>query len=265
MSALTITIVQAELYWHRPADNLAQFEETITALDTQSDIVVLPEMFTTGFTMDAAANAEPMDGASVDWMRHMAAESGAAVCGSLIIRDGKHYYNRFVFVRPDGSLQHYDKRHLFRLADEQRHYSAGKDLVSIEWLGWRIRPMICYDLRFPVWSRNCNSYDLMLYVANWPSRRHLAWETLLRARAIENLAYVAGVNRSGVDGNDLPYAGGSAVIDYLGNELVSLRERTGAASATLDLQELMAFRDKFAFHEDADDFELSDRAPPGAA
>lgn len=260
MSTLTVTIIQAELHWHRAADNLTKFGKAISRLQMPTDIIVLPEMFTTGFTMDAESNAEDMGGRSVTWMRQMADEANAAICGSLIISEQKHYYNRFVFMKPDGSLLHYDKRHLFRLADEQLHYSPGNDRVTIRWKGWRICPMICYDLRFPVWSRNCDDYDLLLYVANWPSRRHLAWETLLRARAIENLAYVAGVNRTGSDGNGVPYSGGSAVIDYLGNEQASLGDRIGAADTTLDLAELKRFRDRFAFHKDADRFSIENTA-----
>jgi len=264
MSALNITIVQAELHWHSAAENLAQFEAVIAALESSTDVIVLPEMFTTGFTMDAAGNAEEMDGRSVNWMRQVSAESSAAVCGSLIIRERSRFYNRFIFMKPDGSFDYYDKRHLFRLANEQQHYSPGSELITIQWQGFRIRPMVCYDLRFPVWSRNRDGYDLLIYVANWPSRRHLAWETLLRARAIENLAYVAGVNRTGADGNDLPYSGGSAIIDYLGNELASLANQVGTADVTLDLEELRDFRVKFAFDKDADPFSLDRVAMPAA-
>ena len=190
-------------------------------------------------------------------MRKTAAGIGAAVCGSLIIADGGRYYNRFYCVRSDGSHISYDKRHLFRLANEQQHYAEGHQQVTFELNGFRICPMICYDLRFPVWSRNRDNYDLLLYVANWPGARHHAWQTLLRARAIENLSYLAGVNRVGVDGNDLPYAGGSAVIDYLGHDLADLGESEGAATASLDLDQLRSFREHFAFHEDADDFTIS--------
>lgn len=256
MSALNVTIVQAELAWHRPAENLGLFAGAISSLEHATDVVILPEMFTTGFTMDAVAHAEDMDGPAVSWMRQMAAEVDAAVCGSLIIREQECYFNRFIFMRPDGTLAKYDKRHLFRLADEQHHYTAGNELTTIDWRGWRIRPMVCYDLRFPVWSRNNDDYDLLLYVANWPSRRHLAWDTLLRARAIENLTYVAGVNRTGIDGNNLPYAGGSVIADYLGNDLATLADRVGTADATLDLGKLGKFRERFAFQKDADSFVL---------
>ena len=186
----------------------------------------------------------------------MAAEKNASVCGSLIIAENDKFYNRFICVDPSGQEAAYDKRHLFRLADEQHHFAAGDKTISFEINGWRICPMVCYDLRFPVWSRNRNNYDLLLYVANWPSRRHYAWESLLRARAIENLSYVVGVNRTGVDGNGIPYTGGSAIIDYAGQELANLNDQTGVVSRTLDIDALEKFRERFAFHEDADDFSI---------
>lgn len=257
MSTLEVTIVQADLYWHDPARNREHFTAVIEVLKEATDLIVLPEMFTTGFSMDAPALAETMDGDSVRWMREMAASSNAAVCGSLIIAENRQFYNRFICASPAGDLLCYDKRHLFRLADEQSHYSPGEALNTFDLKGWRICPMVCYDLRFPVWSRNRDSYDLLLYVANWPDRRHHAWETLLRARAIENLSYVAGVNRTGRDGNDIPYGGGSSIIDYLGENLEYLGDKAGTASATLDLEKLTAFRERFAFHKDADQFTIA--------
>jgi len=257
MSALDVSIVQADLSWHDASKNCDYFEAVISGLDDPGDLVVLPEMFSTGFTMEAQTQAERWNGPSVKWLRRVSAEQNTCLCGSLIIEDNGHFYNRFILMRPDGSHVLYDKRHLFRLANEDRHYSAGNELVAFEINGFRICPMICYDLRFPVWSRNRDRYDLLLYVANWPSPRHLAWETLIRARAIENLAYVAGVNRVGTDGNDHPYAGGSAVIDYLGNELVNLGDTAGIATVSLDLAALNKFRKKFAFDQDADDFLIS--------
>jgi predicted amidohydrolase len=257
MSTLTVTIVQADLAWHDAAGNREQFETAIEGLLEPTDLIVLPEMFTTGFSMNAPDLAETMDGDSVTWMRDMAIKSNAAVCGSIIIADNQQYFNRFICASPTGNLQCYDKRHLFRLADEQDHYAPGDELVTFNLKGWRICPMICYDLRFPVWSRNRDSYDLLLYVANWPDRRHHAWATLLRARAIENLSYVAGVNRTGTDGNDIPYAGGSSIIGFLGEDLANLDDREGTAAADLDLEKLAAFRDRFAFHEDADKFTIT--------
>jgi len=256
MPALTISIVQADLQWHDANSNREWFSNILSEIEDPVDLIVLPEMFTTGFTMDAAPFAESMDGVSVAWMKKLAAEKNASVCGSLIIAESNRFYNRFVCVDPTGQEISYDKRHLFRLADEQQHFTAGNKTVTFEINGWRICPMVCYDLRFPAWSRNRDNYDLLLYVANWPSRRHQAWETLLRARAIENLSYVVGVNRTGLDGNDIPYIGGSAIIDYAGQELINLDDKTGVATRSLDIDSLQKFRDRFAFHKDADDFSI---------
>lgn len=260
MPTLDVTIVQAELKWHETAANLDHFSGVIDSLSHSTNLIVLPEMFTSGFTMDAGSCAEPMDGPALRWMADRAADSNAAVCGSLIIREDGKYFNRFVMMLPDGVTHYYDKRHLFRLADEHHHYSPGCEITTIAWRGFRIRPMVCYDLRFPVWSRNRDDYDLLVYVANWPSRRHFAWENLLRARAIENLAYVVGVNRSGKDGNDIPYDGGSAIVDYRGADLATLGKSSGTATATLDLEALTSFRDRFGFQLDADTFSI-DRVP----
>ena len=257
MPTLTISIVQADLHWHDADANRRKFAAIIGDLDQATDLIVLPEMFTTGFTMDAEAQAEPMDGPSMRWLRQTAGDAGTAVCGSLIIEDDGRFYNRFVLMRPDGSVEQYDKRHLFRLADEHHHYSPGEKSITFELRGFRVCPMVCYDLRFPVWSRNRGHYDLLLYVANWPSRRHLAWQTLIRARAIENQAFVAAVNRTGTDGNELPYLGGSAIIDYLGQDVVDLGDREGVGTASLDLDELEAFRERFPFDKDADKFTVS--------
>ena len=257
MSALDVTIVQADLHWHDASSNCAYFEEVINGLENPGDLIVLPEMFSTGFTMEAQTQAERWNGPSVKWMRRIAAERGTCLCGSLIIEDNGHFYNRFILMRADGSHSLYDKRHLFRLAGEHRHYSAGSELIAFEINGFRICPMICYDLRFPVWSRNRDRYDLLLYIANWPSPRHLAWETLIRARAIENLTYVAAVNRVGTDGNDHLYSVGSAVIDFLGNDLVNLGNQAGTATVSLELARLEKFRHKFAFDQDADEFLIS--------
>ena len=256
MPALTVFIVQADLQWHDASGNREWFSDVLIEIEDHVDLIVLPEMFTTGFTMDAARYAESMDGVSVAWMKKLAAEKNASVCGSLIIAESNRFYNRFVCVDPTGQEISYDKRHLFRLADEQQHFAAGSKTVTFEINGWRICPMVCYDLRFPAWSRNRDNYDLLLYVANWPSRRHYAWETLLRARAIENLSYVVGVNRTGLDGNGIPYTGGSAIIDFAGQELANLNDKTGVVARTLDFESLQNFRDRFAFHKDADDFSI---------
>lgn len=257
MSALNVTIVQVDLNWHNATANREMFSEIVGSIAEPTDLIVLPEMFTTGFTMDAETYAEPMDGPTMAWLTETAAMRNAVICGSIIVHSDNRYLNRFIFMHPDGKFATYDKRHLFRLADEHQHYSAGDELITVELNGWRIRPMICYDLRFPVWSRNTDDYDLLLYVANWPSRRHLAWETLLRARAIENLSYVAAVNRTGSDGNDLPYSGGSAVINFMGETLADLGDRCDTATVRLEPEPLAMFREKFPFHIDADKFSLA--------
>lgn len=258
MSTLSVTIIQADLHWHDAEANRQSFDDAIAAVSLPTDLIVLPEMFTTGFSMDAPRLAETMEGESIRWMQEKARQMSAAICGSLIVSDGGRFFNRFILADKTGVQLTYDKRHLFRLADEQHHYEAGTRNATIEINGFRIRPMICYDLRFPVWSRNKDDYDLLVFVANWPSRRHHAWETLLRARAIENLSFAVGVNRVGTDGNDLPYAGGSAIIDYLGHEMVDLGDRAGSATATLELEKLSKFRDRFAFHRDADQFRITE-------
>jgi len=256
VSTLTLTLIQADLAWHDAAANRQAFDETLGKIDSPGDLVVLPEMFSTGFTMHAKSQAEPMDGPTRQWMKEKARDLGAAVCGSVIIEDGGDFYNRFLFEAPDGEEWRYDKRHLFRLANEDEHYRAGESRVVFSYRGFRICPQVCYDLRFPVWSRNRGDYDLLIYVANWPSRRHLAWQTLIRARAIENQAFVAAVNRSGTDGNDLPYLGGSAVIDYLGQDLADLGDQPGHATVSISLDDCRRFRERFPFHRDADAFTL---------
>lgn len=258
MSTLTVTIVQSELHWHDAAANRDMFATAIASLETKTDLIVLPEMFTTGFTMDAPQQAETMDGATLPWMRDMARAAEASVCGSVIIEDGGQYYNRFLLAHADDGCTTYDKRHLFRLAGEDKHYAPGTALATVELKGWRIRPMVCYDLRFPVWSRRsaAEDFELLLYVANWPTPRHHAWRTLLRARAIENQCFVAGVNRTGTDGNGVPYTGGSAIIDFAGHDVVDLGDAVATATETLDLDALRAFRRKFPFDRDADRYEV---------
>jgi predicted amidohydrolase len=253
---LRVTLVQAELAWQDPAANRHRLAAHFRGLVGHTDLVVLPEMFSTGFSMAAAALAEDMDGPTVDWMREEAAALGCVIAGSLIVRDGGRCYNRLVWARPDGSLEHYDKRHLFRLAGEQDHYAAGSRRLVVTLKGWRVCPMVCYDLRFPVWSRSRGDYDLLLYVANWPQRRALAWSTLLRARAIENQSYVVGVNRIGKDGNGTAYAGDSVALDFLGQPLSSEGGGDRVETAVLDLESLRAYRESFPVHLDADRFEL---------
>lgn len=256
MSALRVSAVQADLAWQDPAANRRRFDALLDKLAGQTDLVVLPEMFTTGFSMQAAELAEPTDGPSTAWLAATAERLDAAVCGSVIIKDGDDYFNRFLYATPDGELVHYDKRHLFRLAGEDEHYSAGNERLVVTCRGFRVCPQVCYDLRFPVWSRNRGDYDLLIYVANWPAPRHFAWQTLLRARAIENLSYLVGVNRAGRDGNGHDYLGGSAIVDYLGADLADLGNAEAVATVSLDRDELERFRSRFAFHEDADAFSL---------
>jgi omega-amidase len=227
-------------------------------------LIVLPETFLSGFSNDTSASAQTMDGESVAWLRALAVEVGSVICGSLAIRENGTVYNRLLWVEPDGSFQPYDKRHLFRMAGEHTRYGGGDKRLLVDLMGWRILPQVCYDLRFPVWLRNRRlasanggmDYDLSIFVANWPAPRRQPWRTLLRARAIENLSYVIGLNRVGVDGNDLPYAGDSAVIDPLGEPLIELGAQEQVVTVTLDPSLLLAHRERFPAWMDADEFNL---------
>lgn len=262
--ALRVSVVQGDTRWHDAAANRDYYGEKVLALKGQSDLIVLPETFTSGFTNETLGNAEDMDGDSLKWLRTIASQADAVVTGSLVTRVGDKCVNRLVWMRPDGSFELYDKRHLFRMAREHERYAGGDTRLIVELKGWRICPLICYDLRFPVWIRNRygNSvagrfdYDLVLFVANWPSPRRYAWQTLLRARAIENLSYCIGVNRVGTDGNGLSYAGDSVVLDFLGQPLVELGASELTATATLDPAALDAHRERFPAWMDADAFEL---------
>ncbi|RAP57803.1 amidohydrolase [Oleiagrimonas sp. MCCC 1A03011] len=271
MQPLRLTLVQADTRWHDAASNRAYYRELLHRHGEIGDLVVLPEMFLTGFTNETDSQAEPLEGPGLEWMRARAAECDAVVTGSLVIRreDGQSV-NRLLWVRPDGSFAQYDKRHLFRMAGEHHHYAAGASPLTIELHGWRVRPLVCYDLRFPVWSRNRRcagarggmDYDVLLYVANWPAPRRTAWRTLLRARAIENLGYCVGVNRVGTDGNDVPYAGDSAAIDPLGESLVELGEQELVVTVSLDPESLMSHRQRFPAWMDADTFTLGEPVGP---
>ncbi len=255
MQDLITTLIQDQIAWHDPEANRQRFEGLI-AEAPQSDLILLPEMFTTGFSLDSSSQAEGMTGESVQWMTRMARESGAVIAGSLMIEADDRFYNRLIWMRPDGSFAYYDKRHLFRMADEHHHYTAGDERLVVNLKGWRICPLICYDLRFPVWSRNNSHYDLLLYVANWPERRRLHWQNLLRARAIENLCYVVGVNRVGVDGKEITYSGDSVVISPQGEEWLSARSETGLFTQTLNYTALTEYRKAFPAYLDADHFSL---------
>lgn len=260
MSDLTVSFVQASLQWHDPAANRAELQRHIDEISIATDLIVLPEMFTTGFSMEAAQLAEPMEGPTVAWMRELAATRDAVITGSIIIQDGEgQFFNRLLWVRPDGSISYYNKRHLFSMAGEHNVYTAGTERLIEEWRGWRICPLVCYDLRFPVWSRNPmqQPYDLLLYVANWPASRRTAWITLLRARAMENLAYTMGVNCVGIDGNSLAYAGDSALLDMRGEYLVEVGNQETGITRALRRADLEAFRERFPALHDADPFELT--------
>lgn len=263
MQDLRITLIQPEIHWHQVEANLADLEEKIWQIRDHTHLIVLPEMFNTGFTMNVGKVAEPMNGRTFRWLKQMAAQTGAVICGSLIIREKEFYFNRLIWMQPDGNHFSYDKRHLFRMADENRFFSQGVNRLIVELNGWRILPLICYDLRFPVWSRNTYlqdrnrlNYDLVIYIANWPTARVLAWDTLLKARAIENLCYSAGINRTGRDGNGIDYNGHSAVIDPYGMDLLRMGEEQMMDSCSLSGQKLKDFREKFPAYLDGDHFQL---------
>jgi predicted amidohydrolase len=255
MEPLRVTLVQTSLFWEDPAANLGMLEEKLLPLAGATDLVVLPEMFTTGFSMQAARLAEEMGGHSMSWMKKMAERLNAVLTGSLIILERGAYFNRLLWMRPDGSYATYDKRHLFTLAGEPHHYTAGQERLLVTLKEWTICPLICYDLRFPAWSRNTRgSYDLLLYVANWPKARRNAWQSLLTGRAIENQAYTIGVNRVGEDGMGIVYSGDSMLVNFAGEALYQVAYGEHCTTLTLDPAIQDSFRAKFPFLEDADDF-----------
>lgn len=264
MNDLRVTLVQGDTRWHDPVGNREHYGHLIAGLKGRTDLVLLPETFTSGFSNEAIDKAETMDGPTVAWIREQARALDAAICGSVQSRDGDRVFNRLLFATPDGDLHTYDKRHLFRYGREHERYAAGRERLTVDWRGWRICPLVCYDLRFPVFSRNrydverprALDYDLLLYVANWPSARAYPWKTLLRARAIENLCYVAGLNRVGSDGNGLHYSGDSAVIDFLGQPVSECADEEVVVTVTLQAQELAAHRERFPAMLDGDAFEL---------
>ena len=258
---LRVALVQTDLHWQDKTANLALLEEKIWSLKNTCDLIVLPEMFATGFSMDSATLAEPMNLQVHKWMKQLAAQTGSVITGTVIISEGGNYYNRLLWVEPDGTTQHYDKRHLFRMANEDASFAPGTELPIFSLKGWKICPQICYDLRFPVWARNhWNSgnaaYDLLFYVASWPTARISAWDTLLAARAIENLSYCLGVNRVGIDGNQIAYTGHSAAYDFKGERLVDLGEKDQIQVVTLSRSALEEYRSKFPAWKDADNFTL---------
>lgn len=254
---LTVVLVQPDIKWQSPAQNCDMYARLLDEHSASADVIVLPEMFATGFSMDNRQSAQTMDGETIVWMKQQAAQRDAAITGSLAIIENGEYYNRMLWVEPDGKVQHYDKRHLFRMAGEHERYQSGQERVIVSFRGWDILLQVCYDLRFPVYSRNRNDYDLALYVANWPAVRRYPWRTLLAARAIENLCYVAGVNRVGTDANELEYSGDSMLLDFKGEVLCDyMQGKVFCASNTLSKGDLLAFREQFPAYQDADDFSL---------
>ncbi len=254
---ITIAALQVDLLWENIVGNQTKFGNLIEDLDTNVDLVILPEMFTSGFTMNPEKVAEPMNGSTIAWMQASAAKQNISIMGSFIVKEDNNFFNRMVFVDSAGGIQFYDKRHLFRMGNEHNYYSSGDQRKVFTYKGWRILPQVCYDLRFPVWSRYRNDYDLMVYVASWPESRRNIWNVLLQARAIENQAYLVGVNRVGVDGTGLSYSGDSVILDPKG--MVIAGAKRGAESTlveTLSLDELSAFRAKFPAWMDADDFSI---------
>ena len=267
-SSLTITLVQTHLHWENKAANLAMLQQKIMCIKEKTEVVVLPEMFSTGFSMKPEQFAETMDGETMQWMRNIAQQKKIILTGSLIIKEEDKYYNRLIWMLPNGSYGCYNKRHLFGYAEEDKHYTAGDKRLITSVKGWKINTQICYDLRFPVWARQSplstreegqggeGEYDILLYVANWPERRNAAWQTLLAARAIENQCYVIGVNRVGLDGNNIAYCGNSTVIDALGKVLYNKNNEEDIVTITLQKQELQTIRNQFPFLRDRDNFTI---------
>lgn len=253
-----VSIVQQPLVWLDPPANRAHFAEVLTPLAGATDLVVLPEMFTTGFTMKPEEHAEAAAGPTRDWLVAQARRLDAAVGGSVAVNDNGRFHNRFVLAMPEGPTYWYDKRHLFRMAGEHRHYTAGVHALIVEWRGARLCPLVCYDLRFPVWSRRRPQldYDVVIYSANWPAARRFAWSALLRARAIENQAYCVGVNRIGDDGHGIAHAGDSVVLDFMGQPQLELQDEAAVVTAPVDIEAARGWRDKFPAHLDADAFSL---------
>ncbi|PKN05447.1 MAG: amidohydrolase [Deltaproteobacteria bacterium HGW-Deltaproteobacteria-9] len=253
MQDLTITLIQTELFWEDIPANIAMFDKKIDSISAKTDVIILPETFSTGFTMNAGKVAEPMNGSAVSWITKKARQRKAHILGSVIIEEDKKYFNRLILAKPDGALAAYDKKHLFRMAGEHEVFSPGNSHLTVEVRDWKLRFFICYDLRFPVWCRNINNqYDVAVYIANWPGRRAPHWKLLLPARAVENQSYVIGVNRVGRDGNGLAYSGDSSVIDPLGNILFQKADISCIHTETLNYDRVREYRETFAAWQDAD-------------
>jgi predicted amidohydrolase len=261
MSSLSVSLIQTDLYWEDKNRNLAMLEEKIMGITEKTNLVILPEMFSTGFSMKPSILAESMDGETIAWMKKMAISKKIIVTGSVIIEENGHFFNRLIWMLPNGTLGYYDKRHLFAFAGEDQHYSAGSKRLITSVNGWKINLQICYDLRFPVWARQQSKnetpeFDLLIYVANWPERRNHAWKTLLMARAIENQSYVIGVNRVGMDGNQMNHSGDSMLVDPLGNILFTKEQTELIYHFELQKEQLNDIRNKFPFWKDADEFQI---------
>ncbi len=254
MENLKVTIIQPDIIWEKPKDNLKKYSQWIEKIE-DTDIIVLPEMFTTGFSMDAEKLKEKANGPSVEWMKELAAKKDASVVGSLIIEENNKIFNRAFWIFPDGKIQKYDKRHLYTMGQEHLHYSPGKEKLIVDYKGWKFCPLICYDLRFPVWARNQEDYDVVLYLANWPSPRHHVWKNLLISRAIENQSYCFGINRVGTDGTGLKYLGDSACISPKGFAEF-MGERENLKTFEISYSELYDFRKKFPLLNDRDSFQI---------
>lgn len=250
---LNIAALQTTLIWENPEANRALLQDKIKLVNEETDVLFLPEMFTSGFTMNARLVAESMKGDSIEWLKNLASEKNMAIGGSLVIVENGNFYNRFVFVTPNGSVEYYDKRHTFTLAGEHEVYASGEKKLIINYKDWKICPQICYDLRFPVWARNVEDYDVLVYVANWPKKRIKAWDILLQARAIENMSYCMGVNRIALDGNGYEYTGHSAVYNPLGEELIHTKSDE-TIYATLHKNEIDTYRNGLKFLNDRDQF-----------
>jgi predicted amidohydrolase len=258
MENLSLTLVQPNLVWQNREANFNKLEMLIDGAKTIGDIIVLPEMFTTGFSMTPDALYDEPLGVSLKWMQKVAELHSAAICGSVIIKEGHNYFNRLYFVLPSGEYHIYDKRHLFTLAGEEKVYTAGERQLFIEYKGWRIMPLVCYDLRFPVWCRNTTDVDLQIFVANWPERRSMPWKALLKARAIENMCFVVGLNRVGDDGNQVAHSGDSMVLDELGNELLTLTPfEEEVATVKISRSSMLQSRKRFQFLSDRDSFNFT--------
>jgi omega-amidase len=253
---MKIALIQSSLFWENPTENRNYFEEKINTIAEKVDLIVLPEMFTTGFTMNPSTVGETMQGETISWLQSLAKSKNSAITGSLIIEENNNFYNRLVFVFPSGDIQFYDKRHLFTLVGEEKVYTSGNQKLIVDYLGWKICPLVCYDLRFPVFARNVEEYDVLIYVASWPKPRINAWDILLKARSVENMCYTIGVNRIGLDATNFEYNGHSQAVDFLGNYMLEPQDTEGVFITELNKVKLLETRRKLGFLNDRDSFEL---------